>query len=319
MNGEMLDGMEVRDWRKAIPEGRDRWQSQTLVWVIGAALVWTSEWSLRLAFPVASEFPSFVLGPVGVSLVFSVGVWALKAATRAGAFCGGMICLLLTLWTSSPAESIASTGLSPLAVLFLLTFLATRAGKRRKERAGLAEKRRGRSAAQVIANLSVAGLCVTPWMEAVMSTIMRSCCTSGPFNMLDAWTLKVMCLAALVEATADTVSSEIGQAFGGRPVMLLSLKRVEVGTDGAVSLLGSGAGILAGAMVAGVGMWALQLNVAEMGIALGAGVCGLFFDSLLGATVEKRGWVGNDLVNFGSTVFATAVAALGYRVVVYGW
>ncbi len=61
-------------------------------------------------------------------------------------------------------------------------------------------------------------------------------------------TMLVMCLAALVEATADTVSSEIGQAFGGRPVMVLSLKRVEVGTDGAVTLLGSGAGILAGAI-----------------------------------------------------------------------
>ena len=29
-----------------------------------------------------------------------------------------------------------------------------------------------------------------------------------------------------------------------------------------------------------------------------------FFDSLLGATVERRGWLGNDLVNFASTVFA---------------
>ncbi len=39
-----------------------------------------------------------------------------------------------------------------------------------------------------------------------------------------------------------------------------------------------------------------------------AGVGGLFFDSLLGATVERKGWIGNDLVNFSSTAFAAAVA-----------
>ncbi len=319
MGGQMVDGEEIRVWRKAIPEGRDRVQSRGLVWVVGMVLVWTTEWSLRLAYPITSQFPAFVLVPVGVSVVFAVGVWALKAATPGGAFCGGMICLLLTLWTNSPVESIAATGLSPLGALFLLTFLATRAGKRHKERAGLAEKGRGRSASQVIANLSVAALCVTPWMEGVMSRIMRSCCTSGLFNVLDARTLTMMCLAALVEATADTVSSEIGQAFGGRPVMLLNFKHVDAGTDGAVTLLGSVAGIVAGAIVAGVGMWALKLSGVDTGIALGAGVCGLFFDSLLGATVERRGWLGNDLVNFSSTVFAAGVAALIFRVVIFGW
>jgi uncharacterized membrane protein len=36
---------------------------------------------------------------------------------------------------------------------------------------------------------------------------------------------------------------------------------------------------------------------------------GLFFDSLLGATVERRGWIGNDLVNFVSTLVAALIAA----------
>ncbi len=70
------------------------------------------------------------------------------------------------------------------------------------------------------------------------------------------------CLAALVEATADTVSSEIGQAFGGHPVMLTTMRRVEPGTDGAVSVLGSVAGVVAGAAVALAGMWALRLAAA---------------------------------------------------------
>jgi uncharacterized membrane protein len=39
-----------------------------------------------------------------------------------------------------------------------------------------------------------------------------------------------------------------------------------------------------------------------------AATAGLFFDSLLGATVERRGWIGNDAVNFASTGFAAAIA-----------
>jgi len=34
---------------------------------------------------------------------------------------------------------------------------------------------------------------------------------------------------------------------------------------------------------------------------------------LLGATVERRGWLGNDLVNFSSTLFAAVLAAVVYR------
>jgi uncharacterized protein (TIGR00297 family) len=128
--------------------------------------------------------------------------------------------------------------------------------------------------------------------------------------------VRVMCLAALVEATADTVSSEIGQAFGGDPVSIIGLHRVKPGTDGAVTLLGSCAGIAAGTLVAIAGGWAMRLSAGATLTALGTGICGLFFDSLLGATVERRGWLGNDLVNFTSTLFAAIFAAVVYRFLV---
>jgi uncharacterized membrane protein len=43
-------------------------------------------------------------------------------------------------------------------------------------------------------------------------------------------------------------------------------------------------------------------------ISWGAGVFGLFFDSLLGATLERRGWLNNDAVNFLSSGSAAAFA-----------
>ena len=133
-------------------------------------------------------------------------------------------------------------------------------------------------------------------------------------NALIGSTVTSVCvLSALAEATADTVSSEIGQAFGGTPFMLTTLRRVPPGTDGAISLYGTLAGIAAAALVASTGAPALGMSPTECLVAFAAGVAGLFFDSLLGATIERKGWINNDLVNFTSTAFAAALALLAVR------
>jgi uncharacterized protein (TIGR00297 family) len=252
---------------------------------------------------------------VGISIAFACLVFVLRAATPAGALSGGMICLILLNGTSSTQYTILRSGLTPLALLFVLTILSTRAGRRKKTRAGLAEDRRGRRAAQVIANLAIAALSVSSLAFAfVMGG--KICCGTPYYKTWVFPAMTLMSLAALTEATADTVSSEIGQAFGGIPMMVLSFRRVEPGTDGAVTFVGSCAGVAAGALVVIAGGWAMHLSAKAMMIALGAGICGLFFDSLLGATVERRGWVGNDLVNFTSTLFTAVLAAAVYRLFV---
>jgi uncharacterized protein (TIGR00297 family) len=313
MGEEMEGGEEDTGWRKSIPQARDQMQSRMLVVVVGTLLAGLSVYSLFVAYPSAVKFTSVPVEAVEISLGFALLVKALRAATPGGAVCGGMICFLVTFWTGSLRESVLRTGLTPLILLFVLTFISTRAGRTRKVLNELAESKRGRSAAQVIANLSVAALSVSPQSANLVQRWMGRCCVSGVYNPWEAEVVKVMCVAALVEATADTVSSEIGQAFGGRPVLITGLRRVEPGTDGAVTLLGSSAGVAAGALVAIVGGWALHLSAGAILTSLVAGVGGLFFDSLLGAAVERRGWIGNDLVNFTSTLFAAALAAVVYR------
>jgi uncharacterized protein (TIGR00297 family) len=313
--GKEMEGVD-RDtgWRKAIPESRDRMQSRVLVGVVGFLLALEVAAVMRQPyFPggdqnVHEHLPAEI---VAISVGFAGLVLLLRAATVAGALFGGMISFLLVNGTASSQYTIVRSGFAPLALLFVLTFLATSAGRRIKAEAGLAEKRHGRSAAQVIANLSIAGLAVSG-LGFVLVTGGGACCATPYYQVWVRPAMMLMCLAALVEATADTVSSEIGQAFGGRPVMLLMLQRVDPGADGAVTLLGSLAGITGGACVGVVGMWALRLRPSQAFIALFAGICGLFFDSFLGATVERRGWIGNDLVNFTSTLFAAAVAAVIY-------
>jgi uncharacterized protein (TIGR00297 family) len=315
--GEEMQGVEGdTGWRKAIPEARDRLQSRVLVGVVGVLLTFEIAGVLLQVYFLWGEQNVrehiLLAEVVGISVAFAGLVLSLRAATVAGAFFGGIICFLLVNGTASSQHTIIRSGLAPLALLFVLTFLATREGRRVKVQAGIAEKRRGRSSSQVVANLSIAGLAVSALgFEVVMR---GGVCCGTPYYKVWVWpAMMLMCLAALVEATADTVSSEIGQAFGGRPVMLLTLHHVEPGADGAVTLLGSLSGIAGGASVSAVGMWALRLRPSQAAIALFAGICGLFFDSFLGATVERRGWIGNDLVNFTSTLFAAALAVVVYR------
>ncbi len=285
-------GARVSGWTKTIPESRDRWQSAVLVWTVGTVLIVASVPIVMLSLH-RQLADHWVLRTGIVSLTFAVMVWALRAATPLAAFFGGVICLLVTLQTEqSPRLAESHSGLLPLMALFVLTFLATKAGKIRKARLGVAESRRGRSAAQVIANLGAAAL------AAILGFFYTSLHQAS----------LIMLLGALAEATADTVSSEIGAAFGGQPFLVTTFRRVEAGIDGAVSVLGTVAGSIASGLIVAVGVWSLGFTLRQGLAAFLGGSVGLFFDSFLGATVERQGWFGNDWVNFLSTMAGGLVA-----------
>lgn len=282
-------------WERVIPFHRDRLQAKLLCLVLLPPLAIGC--LVRLWVP-STHFPLQVLL---LSVVFAATVLILRAATPMASLSGAMICFLVTVGTAREAGSPLHSGLAPLTVLFLLTFVATRVGKRRKLKVESGEERRGRSAAQVLANLGMTGILVAGVGQGRLIPM-------GPV-MGDAYSLlAALVLAALVEATADTVSSEIGRAFGQTAVMLTTMVRVPAGTDGAVSLLGTGSGLLGGALVAVVGMLGMRLDLRHTLFSFLGGTAALFFDSLLGATLERKGWLGNDLVNFFSTVFAVVVA-----------
>ena len=117
-------------------------------------------------------------------------------------------------------------------------------------------------------------------------------------------------IAALAEATADTLASELGEVLGGQPLLVTTLRRVEPGTDGAISLAGTVAGTVGAALVVLVAVFTLGLGFGDAACAGLGAVGGLFVDSLLGASAERRGWVNNDAVNFLSTLAAAVMAIL---------
>ncbi len=289
---EALDQVAPNRPEKAIPKARDGRQSLAVAWI------------LALLIAAAIVFGIFATGDqggrykiVGISFAFAAIVAALRSATPGGTLCGALACFCITWWTRDLESPLIHSALPPLMILFALTFAATRAGRKQKQRRNLAERSGGRTSAQVMANLGAAALIVTP-VGAYASAL------AGLTLPIDPVLLSAACVAALAEATADTVSSEIGQAFSERTYMLTSLHRVHRGTDGGISILGTSAGAVAALLVVLVGAWSLRLPPGMAALAFAAGLIGLFADSLLGATVERRGWIGNDVVNLTSTIIS---------------
>lgn len=260
--------------RKPISPDRDRLQSQVLTASITLALLLASARVIVVAWRAGTLSP----WPLALSLLFALAVWRLRAATAPAAAIGALICLLLSTPAAAASTFPISPALWPLLLLFLLTFSATRFKRRTKQASGLAEPRHGRRASQIIANLGGAGLCAALGFYPGV-------------------------LAALAEATADTVSSEVGQALGGPTRLLTTLRPVAPGTDGGISLRGTIAGIAAALLIILAGSPPLP-SWRPAGAIAASAVFGLLFDSLLGATAERRGWLGNDLVNATSTLAA---------------
>ena len=268
-----------------------QWQSQALLALVLAPASAAVAVECVFFAPASPWFPVRALG-LGVLLAFIV--WRSRAATPGAALCGGLFTVAMLL--VNPGWQ---TPVWPLLALLVLTLSATRFGHARKEALGLGEGRHGRNAAQVTANLGIAAL------AAVALRFSVSLATPA---ILNTNALRLALVAALAEAAADTLSSELGEVLGGEPRLLTTLRSVPAGTDGAISVAGTLAGVSAAAIVAAVAVPALSLTATQAGWVLLAAVAGLFVDSWLGAVLERRGLLNNDAVNFLSTFIAALLA-----------
>ncbi len=227
-----------------------------------------------------------------MALGFAVLARILGSVTDGGALAGILVAFSLML-------AAGFGGFVSLLTVFVLTAIATRSGYRRKQRLGIAERFTGRTASQVAANLGAATLCALPviWFPQFRDILL------------------VGAMAALAEAAADTVSSEIGQAWAKHAYMITNFSDAPIGTNGAISIEGTLSGCFAAGIVAWVSVlvgvvgphWAPVITI--------AGIAGMVFDSVLGATLENAGKVGNDAVNFVSTVLAADLALIVAKVV----
>ena len=238
--------------------------------------------------PPAGTAP--VGGPLWQALLLTLAFaglarW-LRAVSFSGALAGAAICFVLFA-TGGPAAFWA------LVTVFVLTWIATRAGYSLKQERGTAERRGGRTASQVLANLGVAG-----------GASLLFAGSHGNELFLAA------AAAALAEAAADTVSSECGQTMSDQAWLITTGERVPAGTDGGISVAGSVAGVLAAMLVAWICHLVGLLPVGAVGIVAVSAVVGMVADSFLGAWLERRGWLNNNAVNGLSTLVAAMVAGI---------
>jgi uncharacterized protein (TIGR00297 family) len=267
------------------------WQSQLLLLiVVPTCCIWIF---LQAATQWTRHNP-VLLQAAGISIVFGLIVWLLRAATGYAAATGAIITACLYLRTPG-----WRTALIPLIVMLVLTLAATRIGRAHKEKLGTAENKRGRTASQVAANLGVAALAAIPLTSAQLFT------PSARTNLAALAALS----AALAQAAADTLSSELGQVFGGLPRLLTTLKPVPIGTDGGITLAGTAIGCIGAAIITTVAVITFTLSLRTAAIVFSSAIIGLFADSLLGAVFERRNRLNNDAVNFLSTLVSAVTAA----------
>ena len=266
-----------------IPARLDAREQRQLAWSVALLL-------LVLLAPAAlgdfSAFPALAHGlELAISAAFALAAYLCRGVTPSGAVAGLAISYAIYVGAGL-------AGFAALVMLFVLTWCSTRLGRRRKRLLGVRDDTRGRTAAQVVSNLGVAGLCALAALASPAPQV-----------------FVLAMAAALAEAAADTVSSEVGEATGRDALLITTLRRVPAGTDGGVTLIGSCAGIFAALLVAGVVFWQPHAGSRVFLVAALGGILGVVCDSFLGATLERRHILGNNGVNFLSTAFA---ATLGW-------
>jgi uncharacterized protein (TIGR00297 family) len=178
-----------------------------------------------------------------------------------------------------------------LAVGSGITFV----GMEQKEAAGIAEARAG---ARGPGNL---------WGSALTGTVCALLLLVLPATM--APLLKLGFVASFATKLSDTTATEIGKAYGQRTFLITTLAPVPRGTEGAVSLEGTLAGIVGSLAIATFG-WALGL-ISPVGI----GICGVAalvattLESVIGATVEEQfPFLTHHVVNIINTTIGAGVA-----------
>jgi uncharacterized protein (TIGR00297 family) len=219
-----------------------------------------------------------------VTAAFAALAYALGMVSRSGAL-GGLLVGTVVYACLGPR------GFAVLAFFVVGGSLLTRIGYRSKQRAGTAQEHGGRRGVRnALANCSAAVLC------AILAR------TTGSDQFVFAF------VASLGAAFADTSESEIGQLLGRAPRLITTLRKVPRGTDGAISLYGTLAGLAAAGLTAilALALGLIDASTTTLLIALSA-FLGTVADSLIGALYPR---IGNETTNVICTLVAATLAPI---------
>jgi uncharacterized protein (TIGR00297 family) len=210
-----------------------------------------------------------------------------KKLTVLAAFTGGVLACIIFI-------AAGYTGVAMMSTFFILASAATSWHRHKKQVLAIeGESKKGRNALQVLANAGV---------SAIAGSVII-CYPQLADLMLPAMA------AAFASATADTLSSELGMIYGRRFFNIITFKPDRCGMDGVISLEGTSIGIVGSCIIAIVYALGFGWNINFFFIVL-VGTLGNLADSILGALYERKGIIGNNMVNFLNTLTAALVILL---------
>lgn len=211
-----------------------------------------------------------------------------KRLTIVAALTGGLLSILIY-------AGAGFTGIAMIAAFFVLGTVVTSWQIKKKEWLMIAEKNYGkREWTQVAANAC---------MAALISLIAF---LFPEHNLL--WHL--MIAASFSSATADTLSSELGNIYGKRFYNILTFRKDTRGLDGVISLEGTLCGVAGSLVIAVIYCIGFVPDGYLFFVVVIAGTIGNLFDSILGAAFQRAEYLNNDAVNFLNTMIAALIAAL---------
>lgn len=186
---------------------------------------------------------------------------------------------------------------------FVMGTLVTKVKMEEKKELGIAEKRDGARGPENV------------WGSAATSML----CALGVrfvtgLSPLATQALTVGFTAALATKLSDTFGSEIGKAYGKTCYLITNFKLVPRGTEGAVSVEGTVAGVVASILMALIAQYLglIQGNVATAAVIVAAFVA-TTVESYIGAIFQDNvPWLTNELVNLINTLIG---AFVGFAVV----
>ena len=189
------------------------------------------------------------------------------------------------------AQTLGWRGWTTCTVYLLAGSFVTKVKKAKKEAMGIAEARGGRRGPENV------------WGAAATAAFCALATLRWPAR---AALLNVGFVASLATKLSDTFASEIGKAYGTTPYLITTFKAVAPGTEGAVSLEGTAAGVVGSLIIAGYAVAIGLVGASAVVPCLIAAFVATNIESLIGATMQG-GWMTNEVVNFVNTLIGAAV------------
>ncbi|MEH2443589.1 TIGR00297 family protein [Nostoc sp.] len=230
-----------------------------------------------------------------------------KLLTPAGSFHAWFLAILI--WVT-----LGWQGYAVVMFYFLVGSGVTRIGMAQKEAEGIAEKRSGARGPENVWGSALTGALCALGVGIINSGFL----VPSPQSLIPnpQSLLLLGYVASFSTKLADTTASEVGKAYGKSTFLITTLKPVPRGTEGAISLEGTLAGIVASVAIAFVGWGVGLIDLLGVAWCILAAFIATNLESVIGATLQsKYTWLTNEVVN----IFNTLIGAIAAVLLAWTW